>query len=214
VGSGVPKEALDTKKDRHPCDLHFHNYRYAQSVEMRTCSKCKRLKPRPGVGKRSTWCSMCHAAWELRRSTPDARTKLYKRFDAKVRKTPHCWEWIGAKSDTGYGSIGVEGKTCHAHRLSYERYVGPIPQGMQIDHLCRNRACVNPDHLEAVSPKTNSRRGAQVALKTHCAQGHPWTAEHIYLRPGSDKKMCRTCSIERSRARHLRRMLGPSPETP
>jgi HNH endonuclease len=144
---------------------------------------------------------LCYAAWDARRSTPEAKAKLYKRFDAKVETTPYCWEWTGAKTDRRYGSIGVEGKTCYAHRISYEREFGPIPDGFDIDHLCRNRACVNPHHLEAVPRKENLRRGSRVALKTHSAQGHPWAEEHIYVRPGSGKKMCRTCNIERRRAR-------------
>ena len=119
----------------------------------------------------------------------------------KVERGFPCWRWKAAISDTGYGSIGVEGKTCYAHRLAYERYNGPIPPGFDIDHLCRNRWCVNPDHLEAVPRTVNLRRGLQGALKKTCAQGHPWTEEHIYHRPGSAKKMCGTCNRERSRAR-------------
>jgi hypothetical protein len=97
--------------------------------------------------------------------------------------------------------MGVEGKTCYAHRLAYERYIGPIPERYSIDHLCRNPACVNPAHLDAVPQKINIRRGKLGTLKTHCAQGHPWMEEHIYIRPDTGHKMCGTCNRERSAAR-------------
>jgi hypothetical protein len=167
---------------------------------LRKCSRCKR-EIDLGLDRRRSWCAECYADWERQRSRPHSRSNLQARLDAKVEHGPSCWEWMGAKTDTGYGSIGVEGKTCYAHRLAYERHFGPIPDGYSIDHLCRNRACVNPDHLEAVPQKVNIRRGLQGALKTHCAQGHPWTDEHIYNRPGSGKRMCGTCNRERSRAR-------------
>jgi HNH endonuclease len=118
------------------------------------------MKPRPVVGRQATWCWLCHADWEARRSTPEARAKLYQRFDAKVEKADGCWEWTGARSDRGYGCIGAEGKTCYAHRIAYERQFGPIPEGLDIGHRCRNRACVNPHHLEAVS------RSASLAEKS------------------------------------------------
>jgi hypothetical protein len=150
-----------------------------------------------------TWCSSCLAMWEAKRLEPTTQAKWLARFDSKIDKESRpCWQWTAAKSSNGYGSFGVEGKSCHAHRLSYERYKGPIPAGFDIDHICRNRACVNPDHLEAVSRKDNVQRGARGALKTHCAQGHPWTDEHIYVRPANGKRMCRTCNVERSRARY------------
>jgi hypothetical protein len=176
---------------------------------MRRCSKCKTTKSESQFAKRRTWCDHCLTRWEAKRSTPEARAKLYKRFHAKVAKTSDCWYWTGARTDKGYGTIGVEGRTCYAHRIAYERWIAPIPSGSHIDHLCRKPACVNPAHLEAVTQKENTRRGSLVALKTHCAQGHPWTDEHIYIRPGNGHKMCRTCSVERSR---IRRRSGAPPK--
>jgi len=123
------------------------------------------------------------------------------RFDAKVELGPDCWEWVGAISDTGYGSFGIAGRTCYAHRVAYERQKGRISEGFDIDHLCRNPTCVNPDHLEAVSRRENCRRGKWGLLKTHCPQGHAWIEEHIYVRPGNGHRMCGTCARERSRAR-------------
>ena len=169
---------------------------------MRTCKRCKTTKPPSEFAKRRTWCDECLAEWEARRSTAEARAKLYKRFDPKVDKTSECWYWTAARTDKGYGTIGVEGRTCYAHRIAHERWIAPIPAGSHIDHLCREPACVKPDHLEAVTRKENVRRGSNGALKTHCKQGHPWTATHIYIRPGNGHKMCGTCSLERSRARN------------
>lgn len=123
------------------------------------------------------------------------------RFDAKVELGPDCWEWVGAISDTGYGSFGVAGRTHYAHRFAYERHKGGIPEGFDIDHLCRNKACVNPAHLDAVTRRENCRRGKRGVLKTHCPQGHPWIEEHIYVRPANGHRMCGTCAVERARAR-------------
>ncbi len=104
-----------------------------------------------------------------------------------------CVEFTGSTSH-GYGTVRAGGKVKKAHRAMYELMVGPIPEGLEIDHLCRNRVCVNPGHLEPVSRLENIRRGTQGefwAAKTHCKQGHPFDAENTYVNSG--KRACRTC---------------------
>src|SRR2546422_313910 len=102
---------------------------------MRRCSHCKKLLPDSEFPARRTWCRNCLLDWELRRSTPKARASLIRRFDAKVDRTGDCWFWTGAKTDQGYGTIGVEGRTLYAHRVAYERWNGPLAPGVHVDHL-------------------------------------------------------------------------------
>jgi len=117
-----------------------------------------------------------------------------------------CWEWTGAIQSRGYGCVGYSGKTTLTHRLSYELLVGPIPEGLHIDHLCRNRACCNPGHLEAVIQGVNTLRGVSFsainATKTHCRHGHEYTADNTYTdkRGSRSCRTCRTASHRKSAA--------------
>jgi len=127
--------------------------------------------------------------------------KLPPRFWAKTRtedvgyETP-CLTWTGAKTTLGYGTIGWQGKKVYAHRLAYETLVGPIPEGLVIDHLCRNRACVNVNHLEPVTQGVNALRGVGVmalnARKTHCKRGHEFTPENTRISKAGNRN-CITC---------------------
>ena len=106
-----------------------------------------------------------------------------------------CWLWGGEVDRGGYGRTTLRGKRHLAHRLVYQLLVGQIPEGLVIDHLCSVRHCVNPRHLEPVTPAENNRRCACVstlnALKTHCPQGHPYDAENTLQYPGA--RVCRAC---------------------
>lgn len=140
------------------------------------------------------------AANRIYTSRPDA-----DKFWEKVEKTDSCWLWTGALADTGYGSFGVrlgrnESKTMSAHRWAYEALVGPIPDGLHIDHLCRVRNCVNPRHLEPVTNRENARRGVAARLGDECRNGHERTSENTYIRKGGYVE-CRVCHREREAER-------------
>lgn len=115
-----------------------------------------------------------------------------------------CWVWTAAMATGGYGAFGVGRRKVYAHRFAYELLVGPIPEGLEIDHLCRVRACVNPTHLEAVTHRENDIRGFGAsgihARKTHCFRGHPFDENNTYKR-ANGKRVCRTCTLERQNKR-------------
>lgn len=119
-----------------------------------------------------------------------------------------CWTWEASVGSHGYGQIAVEGRPVLAHRLAYELFVGPIPAGLDLDHLCRVRPCVNPGHLEPVTRSENLRRGDGPQIlrnrqlsKTHCPQGHPYSGDNLYIAPRTGYRQCRTCRKRRLRRR-------------
>jgi hypothetical protein len=179
------------------------------------------------------WCSKHYQRWQkhgdpLRVDLPgflptDPALRFWTKVDKNGPLPAHrpelgpCYFWTGAKMSGGYGSFGVENRrVVLAHRWVYEHFRGPIPDGLEIDHLCHNgsgcpggitcphRLCVNPEHLEAVTRRVNCLRGespsAIHARKTHCPQGHPYVGENLYI-TSTGGRQCRICQSERSAQR-------------
>jgi hypothetical protein len=119
------------------------------------------------------------------------------RFWAKVDRTDGCWYWRGHIIPLGYGQFGIGNrKLVRAHRYAYEQLIGPIPDGLELDHLCGVRHCVNPSHLEPVTHAENMRR----SRKTHCKRGHELAGDNLYFTKRGDRG-CRACRTERNAAR-------------
>jgi hypothetical protein len=135
------------------------------------------------------------------------------RFWPKVQKSDGCWEWKASKNAAGYGRFSVRlsldnWATVYAHRFAYTLVVGPIPEGLTLDHLCRNPGCVNPAHLEPVTMRENVMRGnspiVRQANQTHCIHGHEFAGDNVYIRKDNGARMCRACSARRGRERRQR----------
>lgn len=111
-----------------------------------------------------------------------------------------CWTWLGSTTGDGYGRFRFEGKRWLTHRLSWTWLIGELPGGLTLDHLCRNRACVNPWHLEPVPHAINVLRGesptAINARKTHCPKGHPYEGANVIWQGSKNSRQCRTCQVE------------------
>jgi hypothetical protein len=139
---------------------------------------------------------------------PTLRERLLSK--AVINWETGCWEWTAHRNGSGYGVIGLPSrKTGSAHRVAYELIHGPIPDGLDLDHLCRVRHCINPAHLEPVTRRENSLRGngpgIVIARGDQCSAGHPYTEINTRVRGG--KRFCRTC--DRARAKRCReRRLG------
>jgi HNH endonuclease len=126
-----------------------------------------------------------------------------ERFFQYVQPTGFCWEWTGGMI-RGYGAFYFEGRKVYAHRWAYEHLVGPIGDGLVLDHLCRNKVCVNPDHVEPVTNEENLRRGYSFAARATrtgtCYRGHPLD----YTRKDGNGRICNTCRNERRRTAYAR----------
>ena len=166
-----------------------------------------------------TWCRPHYRKWE-RTGDPnyDAAATRYKNLTEKVmsridKNDPNgCWIWIGYINEGGYGRVTAWGKPRLAHRLVYQIEIGTIPEGLVLDHLCRNRKCVNPKHLEPVTSGENTRRGnhkncgIRKREQTHCIRGHEFNKENTYLRPDG-RRLCRSCARMYDKERYPRRKL-------
>lgn len=129
-----------------------------------------------------------------------------ERFEGKYTPEPNsgCWLWYASINNGGYGYFKYRGRSRGAHVVSYEHSHGPIPTSLVIDHLCRVRCCVNPDHLEAVTFKENLRRGHNCnAAKTNCIRGHQYSGTNLILRNG--ERWCRECKRAEGREYHRKR---------
>jgi hypothetical protein len=120
-------------------------------------------------------------------------------------KETGCWNFKSVPSPNGYCHIRFNGKTKQAHREVYELFLGKIKDGLQIDHICRNRRCVNPDHLEPVTTKENIARGVNGRSKVACINGHLLSGDNVRFRTNSGWRKCRTCEREHQRKRRLER---------
>lgn len=179
----------------------------------RTCSFPGCNRPHYGHG----WCWKHYCRWK-RHGNPaislvDRDSSPEQRFLRQVNRGDGtgCWLWLGTIQVSGYGLFKVRGRMHYAHRWAWEHFVGPVPIGLQLDHLCRMRACVKvladdagAAHLEPVTALENSLRSqspaAKNARKTHCSKGHPYDALNTrwYVGPtGKSGRICRTCERER-----------------
>lgn len=196
-----------------------------------TCSVDQCIRPR----RKRDWCSMHYSRW-LRWGTPLGRVPLTpeERFWRRVARGDSglCWPWLGYVDVEGYGGLTIRRVRTYAHRVAYELVIGPIPGGLTLDHLCRNRVCCNPAHLEAVTSGVNTLRGngwsGRKSRQQRCIRGHPLEWE---VAAGRRRRVCRECKrqwvltdeyrakhrvYERDRARRhaeARRAALPVPDT-
>ena len=129
------------------------------------------------------------------------------RLQALISPEPNsgCWLWTGGVSNVGYGKFSLDGRTVPAHRAAWALLVGEIAAGLDIDHRCRNRCCVNPAHLEPVTRRENLLRSkgtwASLSLRTHCKNGHPFTPENTAARSDGHGRRCLACEGRRATKR-------------
>ena len=189
------------------CSL-YRDIKQDKIVKPTRCSNCNKIcQP---IGHQVDQDNPLNVVWLCRSCLVNLRTKpILERFFDKVRFLDNgCWEWTASKKSNGYGQISVNLKPVLVHRFLYELSVGKIPEGLELDHLCRNRACVNPSHLEPVTRHENIMRGLGPDTtreyysnyrKEHlyCTNGHLLDESNIYVKPtGNHKRECRICRHE------------------
>lgn len=144
-----------------------------------------------------TWCKRHYSRWQRWGTPLGSAPTSEDRFWQRVNRTESCWLWVGVLNEHGYGTLGNR----LAHRLAYELFVAPIPQGLVLDHLCRVPACVRPDHLEPVTHRENTLRGRGQASRQYrrnvCKRGHPLYGFNIKERDGH--RACLMCRWMASR---------------
>ena len=162
------------------------------------------------------WCMGHYGRWR-RHGNPTAgrvmgRTPMQRFMDLIDRAESGCWMWTGSKTKYGYGTFTEGGRFIKAHRWAVENIAGEaISDGMHVDHLCRTPSCVNPEHLEIVTPRENTQRALPYrrdGLDSECANGHPRTPESTYVAPDG-RRACRVCHRETEARRRANR---PNPK--
>ena len=151
-------------------------------------------------------CCQCDREKLLARRPPNPVTPAAMSIETMFARTspePNsgCWLWTGGMNQIGYGRVHVNGGRKTAHRVAYELVCGKVPDGLDLDHLCRVRCCINPDHLEPVTRQVNAARGIagevskkRSALITHCPRGHSYSGDNVYYFPGGGaRRGCRAC---------------------
>jgi hypothetical protein len=158
--------------------------------------------------RRSHACTDAYGLAEVNPGGTSYEARRLRRLLADIQVNPAtgCWHWTRKISDNGYGRTSFRGRDSAAHRVAYELLRGPIPAGLELDHLCRVRHCVNPDHLEAVTGRENRIRGhvarGGAERRTHCPAGHPYEGDNLAENGGS--RACRECWRIRARDRYYR----------
>lgn len=169
---------------------------------MKTCAIDSCDQPHVARG----WCYRHWRRWRQHGDPMGGRPKLTpdQRFLACFTKTETCWIWTDDRHR--YGRFYIDHHRLAAHRWAYQRWVGPIPDGYEVDHLCCVTRCVNPAHLEAVTPQENKRRARLVQVSiTHCLRGHEFTVANTYIHPQSGARQCKECGRIRRRRRERAR---------